>query len=362
MSFSERAVWSNGDNRSRRSLVNEFIKDMRKEHRLQNFEAESERNTYKYMNKSQNSYMEGLGFQNVLEGRGVGIQSVIAAFRRQDEEWKVRCEAREREWRESERSFERRQREDQVISNYLSKLESYHKNKIKDKTLEQMDFEAEGRELEAVLGRAKVKAMDRFGRDELVGVHPSRGVNAVGSTDKVEIPDEGSIGAVVRQVDESFDTRANVSTASEAIGEPGNTEESKDEFSCLVCDEVPKVPVDVPAGCVTQEEQQVLNSEVYSHELADTGVGNEVAASVEELLCANSSDVVGEYFSGSAPAPCLPGKCTVDVSTVLQEPECADEIDVDAGAGINFTGESSMPAVIREDQHDDFEEDVVIEE
>ena len=126
--------------------------------------------------------------------------------------------------------------------------------------------------------------------------------------------------------------------------------------------QVPKVPVDVPAGCVTQEEQQVLNSEVYSHELADTGVGNEVAASVEELLCANSSDVVGEYFSGSAPAPGLPGKCTVDVSTVLQEPECADEIDVDAGAGINFTGESSMPAVIREDQHDDFEEDVVIEE
>eukprot|EP01042_Synura_sphagnicola_P015994 gene15994-20264_t len=153
-----------------------------------------------------------------------------------------------------------------------------------------MDFEAEGKELEAVLGRAKVKSMDPFGR-----------------------------GAVVRQVDESFDTRANVSTASEAIGEPGNTEDSKDEFSCLVCDEVPKVPVD--------EQQQVLNSEVYSHELADTGVGNEVDASVEELLCANSSDVVGEYFSGSAPAPCLPGKCTVDVSTVLQEPECADEID-----------------------------------
>ena len=38
---------------------------------------------------------------------------------------------------------------------------------MKDKTLGPMDFEAEGRELEAVLGRAKVKAMDQFGRDEL---------------------------------------------------------------------------------------------------------------------------------------------------------------------------------------------------
>ena len=82
-------------------------------------------------NSERNSYKEGLGFQNVLEGRGASVQSVIAAFRRQDEEWKVRREAMEREWRESERSFERRHREDQVISNYLSKLESYHKNKIK---------------------------------------------------------------------------------------------------------------------------------------------------------------------------------------------------------------------------------------
>ena len=188
--------------------MDEFIKDMRKEHGLRNFEAESERNTHKYKNQSQNSYEEGLDFQNVLEGRGASVQSVIAAFRRQDEEWKVRCEAREREWRESERSFERRQREDQVISNYLSKLESYHKNKIKDKTLEQMNFEAEGRELEAVLGRAKVKAMDQFGRDELVGVHPSREVHAVGSPEKGELPDEGLTGAVVRQVDKIFDIRA----------------------------------------------------------------------------------------------------------------------------------------------------------
>jgi len=57
---------------------------------------------------------------------------------------------------------ERRHQEDQVISNYLSKLESYHKNKIKVKALESMKFEAEGRELETVLGRAKVKSMDQF--------------------------------------------------------------------------------------------------------------------------------------------------------------------------------------------------------
>jgi len=97
MSFGERALWSNGEKMSRGSLVNEFVKDTRKEHGLRNFETESERNTIKYKNQSQNSCKEGLGFQNVLEGRGASIQSVIAAFRRQDEEWKVRCEARERE-------------------------------------------------------------------------------------------------------------------------------------------------------------------------------------------------------------------------------------------------------------------------
>jgi len=193
---------------SRRSLGDEFIQDTRKEHGLQIFEAESGRNTYKYKNQSRNSHKKGLGFQNVLESQGASIQSVIEAFRRQDEEWKIRCEAREREWRESERGLERSHREDQVISNYLSKLESYHKNKIKDKTLEPIDFEAEGRELEAVLGRAKVKAMGQFGRDELVGVHPSREVHAVGSPEKGELPDEGLTGAVVRQVDKIFDIRA----------------------------------------------------------------------------------------------------------------------------------------------------------
>ena len=111
-------------------------------------------------NSERNSYKEGLGFQNVLEGRGASVQSVIAAFRRRGEEWKVRREAMELELRESERSLERRHREDQAISNYLSKLESYHTNKIKDKSLKPMDFEAEGRELEAVLGRAKVKSME----------------------------------------------------------------------------------------------------------------------------------------------------------------------------------------------------------
>ena len=55
--------------------------------------------------------------------------------------------------------------------------------------------------------------MDQFGRDEIVGVHPSREVNAVGSTNKVEIPDEGSMGAVVRQVHKSLDIRARVRTA-----------------------------------------------------------------------------------------------------------------------------------------------------
>ena len=50
--------------------MDEFVKDMRKEHGLRNFETELERNTIKYKNQSQNSCKEGLGFQNVLEGRG----------------------------------------------------------------------------------------------------------------------------------------------------------------------------------------------------------------------------------------------------------------------------------------------------
>ena len=170
---------------------------------------------YKYKNQSQNSCKEGLGFQNVLEDKGTSIQSVLAAFRRQDEEWKARCEAREREWRESERSLENRHGEDQAISNYLSKIESYHKNKIKDKTLGPMDVETVGRELESVLRGAKAKSMDQFGRGELVGVRPSREVNAVGSPEKVQFPDEGLIGAVVARVEISLDKQASGSIASE---------------------------------------------------------------------------------------------------------------------------------------------------
>jgi len=41
--------------------------------------------------------------------------------------------------------LERRRQEDLPISNYLSKIELYHNNKINDKTLELMDFETEGR-------------------------------------------------------------------------------------------------------------------------------------------------------------------------------------------------------------------------
>ena len=162
-----------------------------------------------------NTRIRGLGFQNVLEDKGTSIQSVLAAFRRQDEEWKARCEAREREWRESERSLENRHGEDRAISNYLSKIESYHKNKIKDKTLGPMDVETVGRELESVLRGTKAKSMDQFGRGELVGVRPSREVNAVGSPEKVQFPDEGLIGAVVARVEISLDKQASGSIASE---------------------------------------------------------------------------------------------------------------------------------------------------
>jgi len=115
-------------------------------------------------------------------------------------------------------------------------------------------------------------------------VHPVSEVNAIESPEKDKFPDGGLIGVVVRQADESFDMRASVSTASGAIGEPGDTEESKDKFSYIVYDEVPKAPVDVPADCLTQGEQQVLNSETYSHELADTCVEDK-ATFVKELPC-----------------------------------------------------------------------------
>ena len=62
----------------------------------------------------------------------------------------------------------------------------------------------------------------------------------------------------------------------------------KDKSSCIVCVVGPMELVD---------ELVVLDGVACSHELEDTCVGNEMAASAEELLCANSSDVVGECFS-----------------------------------------------------------------
>jgi len=117
-----------GINSRGKVFIKEKTSDIKIGRRVSSFSMEMGLMDHK---SERNRYMEGLDFQNVLEGRGASVQSVIAAFRRQDEEWKVRREAMERKWRESERSFERRHREDQVISNYLSKLESYHKNKIK---------------------------------------------------------------------------------------------------------------------------------------------------------------------------------------------------------------------------------------
>eukprot|EP01042_Synura_sphagnicola_P004684 gene4684-5947_t len=146
-----------------------------------------------------------------------------------------------------------------------------------------MDFEAESRELEAVLGGAKAKSMDQFGRGELVGVRPSREVNAVGSPEKVQFPDEGLIGAVVARVEISLDKQASGSIASEAIGELGNAEDSKEESSLTVCEEVPKAPVDVTVNGLTQDKQQLLDSVTCSHMLEDTCVGIEVTECAEEL-------------------------------------------------------------------------------
>jgi len=48
------------------------------------------------------------------------------------------------------------------------------------------------------------------------------------------------------------------------------------------------------------------------------------------------------------------------LSTVPRESKCVDEADVDACIGMNFTSESSTPAVLAGDQNDDFEVEVVI--
>ena len=46
MSFSERALWSNGESTSKRSLVDKFIKEIKEEHGSRNFEAGAVRNMY----------------------------------------------------------------------------------------------------------------------------------------------------------------------------------------------------------------------------------------------------------------------------------------------------------------------------
>eukprot|EP01042_Synura_sphagnicola_P031990 gene31990-41173_t len=167
-----------------------------------------------------------------------------------------------------------------------------------------MDFETVGRELEAVLRGAKVKSMDQFGRGELVGVRPSGELNSVGSPKKDEFTDEGHIGAVVTRVGVSLDKRASVSTASEAIDELENAEDSKEESLLIACKEVPKAPVDVTVNGLTQDKQQLLDSVTCSHKLEDTCVGIEVTECAEELPCVYANDVVGECLSGGAAAPC----------------------------------------------------------
>ena len=47
MSFSERALWSNGGSISRKRLVEELLEEFRKEHGLPSFDAELGYNTYK---------------------------------------------------------------------------------------------------------------------------------------------------------------------------------------------------------------------------------------------------------------------------------------------------------------------------
>ena len=72
---------------------------------------------------------------------------------------------------------------------------------------------------------------------------------------------------------------------------------------------------------------------------------------------------LGKCLSGGAAASFLSCDCTLDASAVPRESEYVDKTDVDAGIGMDFTGEANMSAIIiGEDQYYDFEEEVVIEE
>jgi len=139
MSFREHVSNQKGEKSTIKGLIDEIIKEIEIWHGLVSFPArevqeenESELNCEKEANYPTT-------FQNVLEGRVSKIELVLAAFWRQDEEWKVKYEKREREWRQD---FERDRQQHREIIDIQEKL-GFHDMKLAEQDSRVGDLEAQ---------------------------------------------------------------------------------------------------------------------------------------------------------------------------------------------------------------------------
>ena len=116
MSFREHVSNQNGEKSTIKVLIDEIIKEIKIRHGLVSFPAREVQEEYESERNSGKEPDYPTTFQNVLEGRVSKIELVLAAFRRQDEEWKVKSEKREREWRQD---FERDRQQHREIMDFL---------------------------------------------------------------------------------------------------------------------------------------------------------------------------------------------------------------------------------------------------
>ena len=77
-----------GEKSTIKGLIDEIIKEIEIRQGLVSFPAKEEQEEYESEQNSGKEPNYPTTFQNVLEGRVSKIELVLAAFRRQDEEWK----------------------------------------------------------------------------------------------------------------------------------------------------------------------------------------------------------------------------------------------------------------------------------
>ena len=78
-----------GEKSTIKVLIDEIINEIEIRHGLASFPAREEQEEYELEQNSGEEANYSTTFQNVLEGRVNKVELVLAAFRRQDEEWKV---------------------------------------------------------------------------------------------------------------------------------------------------------------------------------------------------------------------------------------------------------------------------------